>query len=157
MKDREDLRIGIIVPLQQFVAQDLLIIETVPGKFLHLFHRDPLIVQLRDDAGGDLIRYRMDHFLFKNILDEKERPIGIQILGPHAGELLNEWVAVLNGNVKLSTLASAVHPYPTIGEINKKVAGTFISRKIFSETVRKSLTFFFNLKGRACGEDVGSQ
>lgn len=93
----------------------------------------------------------------KMILDEKERPIGIQILGPHAGELLNEWVAILNGSVKLSTVASAVHPYPTIGEINKKVAGTFISRKIFSETVRKSLTFFFNLKGRACGEDVRSR
>ena len=87
----------------------------------------------------------------KMILDEKEHPLGVQILGPHAGDLLGEWAAVLNGGVKLSTLASAVHPYPTLGEINKQVAGRFLSTKIFSEKVQKSLRFFFHLKGRACG------
>jgi pyruvate/2-oxoglutarate dehydrogenase complex dihydrolipoamide dehydrogenase (E3) component len=88
----------------------------------------------------------------KMLLDEKEKPIGIQILGPRAGDLVSEWVAVVNGKVKLSTLAAAVHPYPTLGEINKKVAGTFLSEKIFSEKVRKGLKFFFHLRGRACGE-----
>jgi len=66
---------------------------------------------------------------------------------------LSEWVAVLNGKVKLSTLATAVHPYPTLGEINKRVAGTYLSPKIFSDKVKKGLKFFFHLKGRACGEE----
>ncbi len=87
----------------------------------------------------------------KMILDNHERPLGVQILGPQAGELLSEWVAVLNGKVRLSTLASAVHPYPTLGEINKRVAGTFFSPKIFSNRMKKGLKFFFHLKGRACG------
>ncbi len=87
----------------------------------------------------------------KMILDENEKPLGIQILGPQAGELLGEWVAILNGKVKLSTLASAVHPYPTLGEINKRVAGAYFSPKIFSDKVKKGLKFFFYLKGRACG------
>ncbi len=86
----------------------------------------------------------------KMILDKNEKPLGVQILGPQAGELLSEWVAVLNGRVKLSTLASAVHPYPTLGEINKRVAGTFFSPKIFSNRIKKGLKFFFHLKGRAC-------
>jgi len=89
----------------------------------------------------------------KLLLDKGEKPLGVQILGPQAGELVSEWVAVLNGKVKLSTLAAAVHPYPTLGEINKRVAGTLLSQKIFSERVRKGLKFFFNLKGRACGGD----
>ena len=93
----------------------------------------------------------------KMILDEREKPIGVQILGPHAGDLLSEWIAVLNGGVKLSTLASAVHPYPTIGEINKKVAGAFFSPKIFSDKIKKGLKFFFHLKGRACGDDVNEE
>jgi pyruvate/2-oxoglutarate dehydrogenase complex dihydrolipoamide dehydrogenase (E3) component len=88
----------------------------------------------------------------KMLLDEKERPLGVQIFGPHAGDLLAEWVAVFNGGVKLSALASAVHPYPTLGEINKRVAGSFLSTKIFSDRVKKGLKFFFHLKGRACGE-----
>jgi pyruvate/2-oxoglutarate dehydrogenase complex dihydrolipoamide dehydrogenase (E3) component len=86
----------------------------------------------------------------KMILNEKEKPIGVQILGPHAGDLLAEWVAVLNAKVKLATLAAAVHPYPTLGEINKRVAGNFFSPKIFSKKVQKGLKFFFHLKGRAC-------
>jgi pyruvate/2-oxoglutarate dehydrogenase complex dihydrolipoamide dehydrogenase (E3) component len=86
----------------------------------------------------------------KMLLDEREKPIGIQILGPQAGDLLAEWVAVLNGKVKLATLAAAVHPYPTTAEINKRVAGNFFSEKIFSEKVRKGLKFVFQFKGRAC-------
>jgi len=86
----------------------------------------------------------------KMILNEKEMPIGVQIFGPRAGEVVGEWVAALNGGVKLSRLLSAVHPYPTIGEINKKVAANFFSQKIFSDRVKKGLKFFFNLRGRAC-------
>jgi len=86
----------------------------------------------------------------KLILNEKEKPIGVQMLGPHAGELISEWVAIFNGNVKLSTMAGAVHPYPTLGEINKRVVGNVFSPKIFSEKVQKGLKFFFSLKGRAC-------
>ena len=88
--------------------------------------------------------------LIKLILNEKEKPIGIQILGPDAGDILSEWVAAMNGGVKLSTLASAIHPYPTLGEINKKVTGSVFAKKIFSEKVKKALKFFFSLKGRAC-------
>ncbi len=62
----------------------------------------------------------------------------------------SEWVAVLNGGVKLSTLAGAVHPYPTLAEINKRVIGNYFSGKIFSEKMKKTLKFFFNFKGRAC-------
>ena len=86
----------------------------------------------------------------KMILNEKEKPIGVQILGPQAGDLLAEWVAVLNGKVKLATLAAAVHPYPTIAEINKRVVGNFFSPKIFSKKIQKGLKLFFHLKGRAC-------
>jgi pyruvate/2-oxoglutarate dehydrogenase complex dihydrolipoamide dehydrogenase (E3) component len=87
----------------------------------------------------------------KMLLDSRGNPLGVQILGPQAGELLGEWVAVMNGGVKLSTLASAVHPYPTLAEINKRVVGNYFSGKIFSPTVKKALKFFFHFKGRACG------
>ncbi len=90
----------------------------------------------------------------KMIVDKKERPIGVQIFGPNAGDLLGEWVATLNGKVKLSTIASAIHPYPTTGEINKRVSGSLFAPKIFSDKIKKGLKFFFNLKGRACGADV---
>ena len=86
----------------------------------------------------------------KLLVDESEKPLGVQILGPRAGELLNEWVALVGGKVKLSALAGAIHPYPTLGEINKQVAGDLMGAKLFSAPVKKGLKFFFNLRGRAC-------
>ncbi|MCK5228377.1 MAG: FAD-dependent oxidoreductase, partial [Desulfobulbaceae bacterium] len=91
----------------------------------------------------------------KLLLDEKGKPFGMQVLGIHAGELLGQWIVALNGGVKLSTLASAIHPYPTLGEISKRMTGSIFSKKIFSEKVKKGLKFFFNLKGRACEVDSG--
>ncbi len=88
--------------------------------------------------------------LIKMLLDTGGKPLGVQIAGPHAGELLNEWVAVMNGGVKLTSLASAIHPYPTLGEINKRVAGKPLAQKLFSPKVKKGLKFFFGFKGRAC-------
>jgi pyruvate/2-oxoglutarate dehydrogenase complex dihydrolipoamide dehydrogenase (E3) component len=87
----------------------------------------------------------------KLLLDPKNKPLGVQIVGPQAGELLSEWVSIVNAGVKLSTMASAVHPYPTLSEINKKVAGKYLSERIFSDRVKKTLRFFFGFKGRACG------
>ena len=83
----------------------------------------------------------------KLLLDSKERPLGIQILGPRAGDLIGEWVAVLNGGMKLSSLAGTIHPYPTLAEINKRVAGSYISPKIFSKKIKKTLKLLFSLQG----------
>jgi len=87
----------------------------------------------------------------KLVLDKREKPLGVQILGLHAGELISEWVAALRGGVKLSTLAAAVHPYPTLAEINRRVVGNYFSGRIFSDKVKKTLKFFFHFRGRACG------
>jgi pyruvate/2-oxoglutarate dehydrogenase complex dihydrolipoamide dehydrogenase (E3) component len=76
--------------------------------------------------------------------------LGCQIAGHHAGELIHEWVAAVNGGVKLSTLAGAIHAYPTLAEISKKAAGSYYSEKLFSDRTKKVLRFLFDLKGRAC-------
>lgn len=83
----------------------------------------------------------------KLLLTTKGKPLGVQILGAHGGDLLAEWVAVVNGDMKLSHLAGSVHPYPTFAEINKKVAGSFFASRIFSQRTRKILTTLFGYQG----------
>ncbi|MDT8335683.1 MAG: mercuric reductase, partial [Desulfurivibrionaceae bacterium] len=89
----------------------------------------------------------------KMLISGNNRPIGVQIMGPRAGELLGEWVAALNGKVKLSALAGAIHPYPTLSEINKKIVGAPFSEKIFSDRVRKILKFLFRYRGASHNPD----
>jgi len=89
----------------------------------------------------------------KLLLDKKDKPIGVQILGPHAGDLLSEWVAALNGNLRLSTIAGAIHPYPTFAEINKRVTGAVLSPKLFSDKIRKTLKLLFRYRGEIPGAE----
>ena len=79
--------------------------------------------------------------------------LGCQIAGHHAGELIHEWVAAINGGVKLSTLAGSIHAYPTLAEVSKKAAGSYYSEKLFGDRTKKILRFLFDLKGRACTPD----
>jgi pyruvate/2-oxoglutarate dehydrogenase complex dihydrolipoamide dehydrogenase (E3) component len=79
------------------------------------------------------------------------RILGAQITGAHAGELVHEWVAAVNGRVKLSSLAGGIHAYPTLSEISKKAAGSYYSQKLFSERTRKVLRFFFGYRGMPHG------
>ena len=81
--------------------------------------------------------------------------LGCQIAGHHAGELIHEWVAAINGGVKLSTLAGAMHAYPTLAEISKKAAGSYYSGKLFGDRTKTILRFLFDLKGRACTPEGG--
>jgi len=76
--------------------------------------------------------------------------LGCQIIGARAGELIHEWIIAMSGNVKLSTMAGAVHVYPTLSEISKRAAGRIFSEKLFSDSTRSVLKFLFSLKGRAC-------
>ena len=61
----------------------------------------------------------------------KGRPVGVTIVGHQAGELINLWSLVLANNMKMSQVAAMVSPYPTIGEVNKRVAGAYFSPRLF--------------------------
>ena len=86
----------------------------------------------------------------KILVSPRGKLLGCQIIGVHAGELIHEWIIAHSAGVKLSTIAGAVHVYPTISEISKRVAGDLFASKIFSEKTKTMLRLLFNLKGRAC-------
>jgi pyruvate/2-oxoglutarate dehydrogenase complex dihydrolipoamide dehydrogenase (E3) component len=86
----------------------------------------------------------------KVLVSPKGAILGCQIAGAHAGELIHEWVAAIAGGVRLSTLAGAVHAYPTLAEISKRAAGDWFSPKLFNDRTRSLLHLLFGLKGRAC-------
>ncbi|WP_291317915.1 hypothetical protein [Desulfuromonas sp.] len=86
----------------------------------------------------------------KVLLSPGGKLLGCQIAGPHAGELIHEWITAVSGGVKLATVAGAVHVYPTLAEISKRAAGAYFSEKLFSERTKSVLRLLFHLKGRAC-------
>ena len=84
----------------------------------------------------------------KLLLNKKGMPIGAQIIAPHAGELIAEWIPVLNKRLKLSAVTGAVHPYPTLAEINKNAGLAYVVSTIPAWT-KKLTKFFFRYQGKA--------
>ena len=52
-----------------------------------------------------------------------DKILGATIVGYHAGELLNEFIATMKRGGRLNDILSTIHIYPTLGEANKFVAG----------------------------------
>jgi pyruvate/2-oxoglutarate dehydrogenase complex dihydrolipoamide dehydrogenase (E3) component len=97
------------------------------------------------------------HGKIKVLVSPKGAILGCQIVGAHAGELIHEWIAAVNGGVKLSTMAGAIHVYPTLSEISKRAAGSYFAAKIFSDRTRSILHVLFGLKGRVCTPPTGER
>jgi len=79
--------------------------------------------------------------LIKVVTDKRGRVLGASIAGARAGELLLPWVLAVDQRMKIGKLAGAIAPYPTLGEISKRVAGTYYIPSLFSERTRKIVRF----------------
>jgi pyruvate/2-oxoglutarate dehydrogenase complex dihydrolipoamide dehydrogenase (E3) component len=78
---------------------------------------------------------RETHGLAK-IVVSKGRVVGATIVAPHAGDLILPWVSAIGQRTKVSTMAGLVAPYPTLGEISKRVASAYFTPTLFSARSR---------------------
>jgi pyruvate/2-oxoglutarate dehydrogenase complex dihydrolipoamide dehydrogenase (E3) component len=53
----------------------------------------------------------------------KDKVLGATIVGPHAGDLLVEFILAMKHNIGLNKILGTIHPYPTLAEANKSAAG----------------------------------
>lgn len=53
----------------------------------------------------------------------KDKILGVNIVGPQAGELLAEYVLAMKHGIGLNKVLGTIHSYPTLAEANKYVAG----------------------------------
>lgn len=75
------------------------------------------------------------------VIAYKGKVLGAGIVGAHAGELIGPWVLAINKGLKLSDMAGFIAPYPTLGEVNKRAAGSYYTPKLFSDRTRKVVGF----------------
>ncbi len=73
----------------------------------------------------------------KAVLDGGGRVMGAAIVGAHAGELIQPWCLAVAKRMKIGAMASLILPYPTLGEVSKRLAGSYFIPKLFSERTRR--------------------
>jgi pyruvate/2-oxoglutarate dehydrogenase complex dihydrolipoamide dehydrogenase (E3) component len=55
----------------------------------------------------------------------KDKILGVTIVGPHAGDLLAEYVLAMKHGIGLNKILGTIHVYPTLAEANKMAAGVW--------------------------------
>lgn len=59
--------------------------------------------------------------LAKVVCDRSGRILGASILGPHAGEAINELSLAMTAGLTLSKITAAIHAYPTMGRVVRRL------------------------------------
>ena len=79
--------------------------------------------------------------MIKVITSRRGRIRGASIVGLHAGELILPWVLATNTHGNISKMANLIVPYPTLSDVTKRVAGTYFTKSLFSEHVKRIVRF----------------
>lgn len=68
----------------------------------------------------------------KLIADRRLRIVGAHLVGPNAGDLLHEYVLAMKANLKITSLSTTIHVYPTLSQGVKKAADQYYREKFFA-------------------------
>ncbi|MGM8884571.1 FAD-dependent oxidoreductase [Psychrobacter sp. 1U2] len=75
----------------------------------------------------------------------KDKILGVTIVGHHAGELIAEYVLAMKHNLGLNKVLGTIHTYPTMSEANKYAAGEW-KRNHAPETLLKWVEKYHRFK-----------
>lgn len=83
--------------------------------------------------------------LVKIVATKKGVVVGASIVGAHAGELIQSWILPIQKRMKIKHVAGLILPYPTLGEANKRAAGSYFTPALFGERTRKIVRLLLRL------------
>jgi len=76
-----------------------------------------------------------------------DKIIGVTIVGPHAGELIAEFVLAMKNGLGLKKILATIHIYPTLSEANKLAAGEWQKARIPPRMTRLSARILRRMRG----------
>jgi pyruvate/2-oxoglutarate dehydrogenase complex dihydrolipoamide dehydrogenase (E3) component len=109
-------------------------------------HGDDIRVEIVEFAGNDRAIAEGDVRGFgKLITTAKGKILGVTLVGRHAGDHIQLWALAMSAGLKLSQVTGMIAPYPTRGEINKRLAGQWYTPALFSSRTRKVVALLKHL------------
>jgi pyruvate/2-oxoglutarate dehydrogenase complex dihydrolipoamide dehydrogenase (E3) component len=82
----------------------------------------------------------------KIVTDPRGKLLGATIVGPHAGELIAEYVLALAKGLNAKDLTGVIHAYPTLAQINRRVADQRLKEGL-TPSAKQWIQRIFGLRG----------
>lgn len=95
-------------------------------------HGDALEVLRADYDGNDRAKAEGKTDGLLKVMVVKGRPVGASMVGAQAGELIQVWQLAMSARLKIGAIAGMIAPYPTLGELSKRAAGSYYEPRLFA-------------------------
>ncbi len=82
----------------------------------------------------------------KIVAGRRGRILGGHIIGPDAGNLIQEIVLAMRKNIPIQDLSTTIHVYPTLVQANQRAADNYYREKLFTDRNRRMFSAFFGLR-----------
>ena len=73
----------------------------------------------------------------KAVVGKGGRILGATIVGEGAGEEIGLWAFAIANGLKIKAMTATIAPYPTRGEVSKRVGGAYFTPTLFSARTRR--------------------
>jgi pyruvate/2-oxoglutarate dehydrogenase complex dihydrolipoamide dehydrogenase (E3) component len=128
---------SLLVPRVTYTSPELAAVGLTEAQ-ARAAHGDDVRVLVQPFADNDRAHAEGDIRGFaKLIASRRGKILGVTLVGAHAGDHLPLWVLTMTTGLKLSQLTGMIAPYPTRGEINKRLAGQWYTGALFSPATRR--------------------
>ena len=128
---------SLLVPRVTYTSPELAAVGLTEAQ-ARATHGDDVRVLVQPFADNDRAQAEGDIRGFAKLIASKRGKIlGVTLVGAHAGDHLPLWVLTMTTGLKLSQLTGMIAPYPTRGEINKRLAGQWFTGALFSPATRR--------------------
>ncbi len=136
---------GLVVPRVTYSSPELAAVGLTEAQ-ARAAHGEDVRVLVQPFADNDRAQAEGDIRGFAKLVATKRGKIlGVTLVGAHAGDHLPLWVLTMTTGLKLSQLTGMIAPYPTRGEINKRLAGQWYTGALFSPGTRRLVSILKRL------------
>jgi pyruvate/2-oxoglutarate dehydrogenase complex dihydrolipoamide dehydrogenase (E3) component len=129
------------LPWVTYTEPELAQVGMTEGEALRAHPQDVEILRWPFHENDRAQAERQTHGLVKVLTRRNGAVLGASIIGREAGELIQVWGLTISARLKLPAVRDYIAPYPTLGEVNKRAAGSFYAPKLFSDRTRRLVRF----------------
>lgn len=104
-------------------------------------HGDVKVLRQAFSGNDRAVAERKTAGLVKVITGRRGRILGVTIVGPHAGELIQPWVLAMTQKLTIKAMTSPIIPYPTLSELNKRAAITYYQDSLSNPWLQTAIRF----------------
>lgn len=94
---------------------------------------------------GAAIAESIDIGFIKAFISPTGKILGVCIVGEGSGEIINQWSLAIQKKLKIYNILMLQHSFPTMGFLAKRVAETWMMKKMESNWLKKICQFMFRL------------